>query len=83
MVTASQGTGSGSHEAGVEVGVYRAPEAAKRLGVSMPTFLALCRSGRIHTIRAGRRLLIPKAPLERWLAGEEPARSERHPDCAA
>ncbi len=44
------------------------PEAARRLGVSGSAFEA-ARRGEIPTIRIGRRLLVPRAALERLLSG--------------
>ena len=43
-------------------------EAALRLGVAPNTvYLAVCR-GDIHAVRIGRRIVIPRASLERLLA---------------
>jgi excisionase family DNA binding protein len=44
-------------------------EAAERLGVSLCAFEKHVQP-RIRTIRVGRRILIPVAALERFLAGE-------------
>jgi excisionase family DNA binding protein len=44
-------------------------EAAERLGISRNHCYEAVRQGTIPAIRIGRRLLIPKAALERKLAG--------------
>lgn len=46
-------------------------EAATRLGVSVRGAYRAAKSGQLPTIRIGRRLLVPRAALERMLAGEE------------
>ena len=43
------------------------PEAAKLLGISRGLAYELARSGRLPALRFGRRLLIPRAALERML----------------
>jgi excisionase family DNA binding protein len=43
-------------------------EAGKLLGLSRNSAYALARSGKLPTIRLGKRLLVPKAALERLLA---------------
>lgn len=43
-------------------------EAAEILGVSRNSAYALARIGELPTIRLGRRLVVPKAALERLLA---------------
>ena len=43
------------------------PEAAKILGISRGLAYELARSGRLPALRFGRRLLIPRAALERML----------------
>lgn len=42
-------------------------EAAKQLGVSMPTMYGLCNRKDFPTVRIGRKILIPSAGLEKWL----------------
>jgi len=44
-------------------------EAASLLGVSRNSAYALARTGALPTIRLGKRLLVPKAALERLLKG--------------
>ncbi len=43
-------------------------EAGRLLGVSRNSAYALARTGELPTIRLGKRLLVPKAALERLLA---------------
>ncbi len=43
------------------------PEAAKLLGISRGLAYELARSGRLPALRFGRRLLIPRAALEKML----------------
>jgi excisionase family DNA binding protein len=45
------------------------PEAAKLLGVSRMTAYTAVRDGTIPSLRIGRRLLVPRAALERLLDG--------------
>ena len=45
------------------------PEAAQRLGISRNSAYEAARRGVVPTLRIGRRLLVPKAALERLLAG--------------
>ena len=47
---------------------YSKSEAAERLGVSYVTMHErLCKPGIIRTVKAGRRVLIPKSEIERFL----------------
>lgn len=48
------------------------PEVARLLGLGRNQTYALARAGRLPVIRLGKRLLVPRAALERWL--EEQAR---------
>jgi excisionase family DNA binding protein len=48
-------------------------EAAEALGISRNSAYALARTGALPTIRLGKRLLVPRAALERMLASAEPA----------
>ncbi len=50
-------------------------EAAKQLGVSMPTMYALCNRKGFPTVRIGRKILIPFASLEKWLEVQATERS--------
>ena len=54
----------------VERGVYTAREAAVRLGVSYTTVKLALQRGELKAIRVGSRWAIPKAWLDRLLAGE-------------
>lgn len=49
---------------------YNRQEAAKYIGVAENTFVKLLNSGRIKYIKAGRRLIIPKKELDRFLETE-------------
>ena len=46
------------------------PETGKRLNISRATTYNLVAQGVIPTIRLGRRIVVPKAALERMLDGE-------------
>jgi excisionase family DNA binding protein len=48
---------------------YTVEEAGKLLGVGRGLAYEAARSGEIPTIRIGKRLLVPKAALDRILAG--------------
>ena len=48
-------------------GTYSIPEAAKFLGIGRNAAYEAVRKGQIPTIRIGRRLLVPKAALQRML----------------
>jgi excisionase family DNA binding protein len=50
---------------------YSKVEAAERLGIGYMTIHRLTKNGTIRTVRAGRRVLIPRAELERFLAGQK------------
>ena len=52
----------------VESLVYDVPTAGKLLNLSRPTAYLLARQGVIPTIRFGKRLVVPKAALEKMLA---------------
>ena len=52
------------------------PEAAQLLGVSRMTAYSAVREGSIPSVRIGRRLLVPRAALERLLTLPEPIKSE-------
>ncbi len=51
--------------------VYSKKEVAIRLRISNQTLHQLTKSGALRTIRAGRRVLIPKSELERFLSAEQ------------
>jgi excisionase family DNA binding protein len=53
-------------------------EAAKLLGLGRNSAYALARSGELPTIRLGKRLLVPKAALERLLASTGKASPQKH-----
>ncbi len=50
---------------------FSTQEFADRLGIGYQSALRLQRNGTIRTVRAGRRVLIPRAELERFLAGQK------------
>ena len=51
--------------------VFSVEEAGKLLSISRATAFARANDGSLPTIRLGRRLLVPKAQLERLLNGEQ------------
>jgi len=51
-------------------------EAGKLLGLSRNSAYALARTGELPTIRLGKRLLVPKAALERLLASADASAPE-------
>ena len=54
----------------IERRVYTIEEAGKILGLSRITAYARASDGSLPTIRFGRRLLVPKAVIDRMLSGE-------------
>ena len=48
------------------------PQAARLLGISRGSGYQAAQLGEIPTIKIGRRLLVPRAALDRMLAGEPP-----------
>lgn len=50
---------------------YSKDEVAARLGVGIVTMHRMTKNGTIRTVRVGRRVLIPRAELERFLAAEQ------------
>ena len=48
------------------------PEAAKVLRIGLTPAYRAAKSGELPTIRLGRRLLVPRAALDRLLAGNVP-----------
>lgn len=47
--------------------VYTVPEVAALLGINLPKAYELARQEGFPAIRIGRRIIVPKAGLERWL----------------
>jgi excisionase family DNA binding protein len=45
-------------------------EAARLLGIGRDTAYTLIREGRLPAIHIGRRVLVPRAALERWIDDE-------------
>jgi excisionase family DNA binding protein len=58
-----------SHE--IERQTYDIGEAARLLGISSMSVYLAVRRGELPTIKIGKRLLVPKAALNRLLAGAE------------
>jgi excisionase family DNA binding protein len=53
----------------IECQTLKIEEAAKILGISRNTAYDAVKSGQVPTVKIGRRLLVPKAALERMLEG--------------
>lgn len=51
--------------------LFTREEAADFLRVHSSTVGKLARSGQLYSVRAGRRMLIPRAALEAWVRGEK------------
>lgn len=56
------------------------PEAARLLGVGTTFGWALVRSGEMPSIKLGRRVLVPRAVLERLASTYEPDGNDQEPD---
>jgi excisionase family DNA binding protein len=54
--------------------VATVPQVAKALGVGVNQLYAAVRRGDVYAARLGRRILIPKPALVRWLMGEDQQR---------
>ncbi len=54
-----------------EPATYSVEEASRLLGISRQTGYLGVREGSIPSIKIGRRLVVPRAALERLLAGEQ------------
>jgi excisionase family DNA binding protein len=54
----------------IERRTYDIPEAAELLGIGRNAAYDAAKAGSIPTIRVGKRLLVPKAALDRMLSGE-------------
>jgi excisionase family DNA binding protein len=54
-------------EMNVQRCTYSLMEAGRMLGISRPGIYAAAKNGDIPTIRIGRRILVPKAALDRML----------------
>ena len=52
---------------------FSVEEAAKKLGIGRTAAYLATQRGEIPTVRIGGRVLVPKAALDRLLAGDEPA----------
>ena len=51
--------------------VYSVAEAGKRLGLSRGLMYEAIRTGQVPSIRIGRRILVPRAALDRLLEGTD------------
>ena len=60
-------------KAGVERLTFTVSEAGQLLGICRNKAYAAAANGELPTIRIGRRIMVPKAALERLLAGDEHA----------
>jgi len=49
------------------------PEVARRLGISRAAAYYAVKRGQIPHLKIGKRILIPRAALDRFLAGAEPS----------
>jgi excisionase family DNA binding protein len=58
-------------------------QAARELGIGRTLAFEMARTGRLPVIRFGRRVLIPRAALDRMLAGDIPAGHDTEPHSAA
>jgi len=54
--------------------VYTVEQAGQLLGLSRPTAYLAVKRGDLPVIRIGRRLLVPRAPLEKMLAAVKPGK---------
>jgi len=76
MSTNSCGVGRNDPQANTEAlerRTYTVEEAGRLLGLSRNTAYARATDGSLPTIRFGRRLLVPKAALDRLLSGDTAA----------
>jgi excisionase family DNA binding protein len=58
-------------ETELEAVTYRIDAAAKLLGISLNSAYTAARTKELPTIRIGKRLLVPRAALEKMLAGTD------------
>jgi excisionase family DNA binding protein len=65
-------TGLGKDERLISRQTYHLEEVAKLLGVGRNQAYEAARRGEIPSIRIGKRVLVPKAALDRLLRGETP-----------
>ena len=55
---------------------YTVPEAGEVLGIGRSAAYEAARTGQIPTIKIGKRILVPRAALERLLENPVPAQAE-------
>jgi excisionase family DNA binding protein len=48
--------------------LYSAPEAARSLGIGRTTLAQEIASGRLHSVKVGRRRLVPASALDEYVA---------------
>jgi len=53
-------------------------ECAKILGIGRNLCYTLCKKGQIPVLKCGRRLVIPRAALEKLLTDPNPSTTQRH-----
>ncbi len=53
--------------------VYTVDEISKLLRVSKPSAYEAVNTGKIPSVRVGKRLLVPKDAFDRWLSGQQVA----------
>lgn len=63
---AAEGDGGGSRL------VLTIPEVAAALSIGTNLAYQMAAEGRLPTVHLGRRVLVPRAALERWLDGDKP-----------
>ena len=56
---------------------YTVKEAASVVGIGRTAAYEAVRTGALPSIRIGRRILIPKAALDRWLSTPRPGQGDR------
>lgn len=54
---------------------YSVPEAAALIGISASSLHRQIRAGAVPHVRIGRRIVVPRQALERWLNDDSQARS--------
>jgi len=60
---------SSNPEVAVETATYTIDESAKKLGIGRNSAYEAARKGEIPVIKIGKRLVVPKAALDRLLKG--------------
>lgn len=55
----------------VEKATLTVRELSEMLGIGLTTTYDLIKQKQFHTIKIGRKILIPKATVKKWLEGDE------------